>query len=182
MNRETISRILKNFSPFFYVRLIMLFVFIAVILFMKGKINSISQDVNRTLNSIAAQTANLNNSARLKQQYDALHPFVPKIKNLIPDSDKLPIFVADIEAVSEKVGVKSSVRFGLEPVPSSAVTNTKEIQIFLNSVGSGKAFVAFLKELATMPYFVRLNDVEIDAAVGLDSTSTLKANGTLFLK
>lgn len=183
MTKETLILSIKSLSPLFVVRIVALFIFILLIFFIKGKITSLAKETILVLNNISAQTSLINEAAELKQQYNNYYPLLPKIQALLPGQDNLPNFVSDVEAAGRRTGMDfTTIKFVGEPLPSSTSINTKEIAIVLNAGGTGVKFTDLFKELASIPYFMNLTAINIDAQGGIDGTALLQANGTLFLR
>lgn len=183
MTKETMMLAIKSLSPLFIARIIALFVFVLLIFFIKGQITNLTKKTTLTLNNISSQTSLINQAAELKQQYNVYYPLLPKIQALLPGQDNLPNFVSDVEAAGRKTGMDfTTIKFVGEPLPSSTIINTKEIAIVLNAGGTGVKFEDLFKELASLPYFMNLTVINIDAQGGIDGTALLQANGTLFLR
>ncbi|KKR79083.1 MAG: hypothetical protein UU22_C0004G0006 [Parcubacteria group bacterium GW2011_GWA2_40_8] len=183
MTKETLILSIKNLTPFLIARIIALFVFILLIFFIRSQITNSTQKAAIILNDISTQISIIDQAAELKQQYNNYYPLLPKIQALLPGQDNLPDFVSDVEAAGKRAGMDfTTIKFVGEPLPSSTSISAKEIAIVLNAGGTGVKFTDLFKELASIPYFMNLSAINIDAQGGIDGTALLQANGTLFLK
>ena len=174
--------ILHHLGLLFFVRVGVLLLLILMVVVLRGQIEGIAQKTKQNRAAIFLQTDQLARQAQLRQQREMLYPLVARMKNFLPSQLDLARFREDISVIAEKNTVQASLRFGIEPVPSSAIANLKEITIFLTVSGSGTAYTGFLRDLSAMPYFIRLDSLVFDAQGGLEGTTTVQASGILFLK
>ena len=183
MKKETILFAFKNFSPLFYVRTFLLLLFVILILVLKGQIAVSAKKTSLNLLNLTSQNQLINQQALLKRQYNEFYPLLPSVRALLPNQDYLSLFVTGIDSAARRSGLDSAaVSFGGEPSASSVSPNIKELAIVLNAGGTGIRLADFFKELATMPYFVGLNSINIDASGGIDGTALMKGDGVLFLR
>ena len=183
MNKGTIILSIKSLSPLFIVRVVVLLVFVLVIFIIRGQINSLAKKTSLTLANISIQTSLIGQAAELKQQYNDYYPMLSKINALLPGPDNLPNFVSAVENAGEKARMDfTTIKFGGEPITSATVVGVKEIAISMNAGGTASKFADLFEELSSMPYFMNLTNISIDAQGGLEGTALLQASGTLFLK
>jgi hypothetical protein len=149
----------------------------AAVFMIKEKIETKANQISERRIMLVAMEKNEDNFLQIKESYKIVQNDLPVIKQYFPDEDNIDSFVDNIQSLAEKSGGKQILKF--EPLNKSAIEgiNLRKLTLSSTVYGNTGIFIKYLQGIQNMPYFIRIDRIEIKNAVG-----TSDINGQMFIE
>lgn len=186
MNYETPNTMLKNILKQLLRPILKAVIFLIISLIASLYFASRIKDISEVLTEKRAMLSLYQNSqeqfAVLKEDFPKISKNIDKVENAIPSSESMLPFISAMENLSGASGVQQSFRF--ESVAPQPVLDLGLNAIPFNVTLSGNRtqFMAYLSLLEKLPYFTKIESMNMMAAQGFDGPSQINLRGLLYIR
>jgi|GEM_PF-3848259 Tfp pilus assembly protein PilO len=121
--------------------------------------------------------------SQLQSQFATIDGNDAKISNaLMHENDIIP-FVDALNSLASKDSVQQSYNFSSPaPYASQGNLNVYSIPYSIGLTGNVNAFMKYLSDFQSLPYFTNISSVSISAPSGLGQNSTMNMAATLYIQ
>lgn len=118
----------------------------------------------------------------LREDFQFIEPHWDKISRVFPSSENIISFINTVENLAQEKGVQQTFRFEGEkgqPVPE---LNLNKIPFNINVGGTSAQFLEYLKGIEKLPYFVKIESINMVSATTVDGLMQANIRGVLYTK
>lgn len=178
MLKNTLKQLLKPILK----TMIFSVVSLATSLYFASRIKDISDVITEKRAILSLYQNSQEQFAVLKEDFPKISKNIDKVENTIPSSESMLPFISAMENLSGASGVQQSFKFeSIAPQPVLDMgLNAVPFNVTLS--GNRAQFMAYLSLLEKLPYFTKIESVNMTAAQGLDGPSQMNLRGVLYIK
>jgi len=154
---------------------------IILIIFLTQKISRESKDLTAKRSSFVVWENRGERLLILQDGYKKVENDIPRLAVLLPTEDQLINFLSSLENIAIETNNKQSFNFigGINPASEN---EPKSINFTLTLQGDINTFIAYLKKIQTIPYFVKITNINITGNQGLNNQSQINLLGKVYLR
>lgn len=156
---------------------------LAAVFMIKNKIETKACQILERHIMLLSMENNEENFLQIKESYKIVEDNLPAIKQFFPEEDDIDGFINDIQNLAEKNGGSQTLTF--EPLNKSAAEgiNLKKLNFSSTVYGNMNVFTKYLDGIRNMPYFVKIDRIEIKNSAGTsDISGQMFVEACLFIK
>lgn len=131
-----------------------------------------AEAVSAKQNLIFTNVQNSTTNTSFDKNWQSISPYQAKIKDALPSSTDLLAYQGALELAAIASGVEISVSFSSSQKALTGVDHKVDIK------GKMANFIQFIGKIENLPYYVQINNFNLNSSEGLDQDS----QGTLNLK
>lgn len=161
---------------------IFLIISLTASLYLVGKINSVSETITEKRAMLSLYQNSQEQVAVLKEDFPKISNHIDRVENIFPSSENILPFINAVENLSGTSGVQQTFKFGnIIPQPISDIgLSTISFNVALS--GNRNQFSMYLSQLEKLPYFTKIESINMVTAQGFDGSSQMSIGGLLYTK
>lgn len=178
MFKDVLKQLLKPILK----AMIFLIISLVVSLYFASQIKSISEVLTEKRAMLSLYQNSQEQFAVLKEDFPKIQKHIDKVENAFPSSENMLPFINAVENLPGASGVSQSFKFENivpQPIPNLGL-NVIPFNVVLS--GNRTQFLAYLSLLEKLPYFTKIESMNMTAAQGLDGPSQMNLRGILYIK
>lgn len=151
-------------------------------LYLVGRINGVSEMIIEKRAMLSLYQNSQEQFAVLKEDFPKISKHIEKVENAFLSSENILPFISAVENLSGASGAQQSFKFeNIIPqfIPDLGL-NTVSFNVSLS--GNRSQFSTYLSLLEKLPYFTKIESMNLITAQGFDGSSQMSIRGLLYTK
>lgn len=117
----------------------------------------------------------------LQKDYKKIEKAVPYLSALLPTEDQLINFISTIESTAKETNNQQSFNFA-GGINEARGDEPKNINFTINLQGNINSFIAYLKKIQTIPFYIKIINFNVIGGQGLNNQSQMNLLGRVYLR
>lgn len=149
----------------------------------KKKIEIKAKQIFEKQTMLAAIENRNENYSSLKSKYEIVKENLPIMKNLLPEEENLDVPIKALENLAPETNNTQMLKFESAASSKTEGENAKKINFSTTLTGNFETFTKYLEDLYNMPYFIKINSIDVKNSTGIySSNGQMTINATLFYR
>lgn len=155
---------------------------VAVSLYFASRISKISKTAAEKRETLLLYQTSQEQFSVLREDFQAISPHWDKIIRIFPSSENVISFINIVENLASTTGVQQTFRFEGANSQSVPELNLNKIPFNVNIGGTQAQFLEYLRGIERLPYFVKIESINITSAATIDGQIQVNVRGILYIK
>lgn len=164
------------------VGVIVIVIEIVVLWWLSGKIVLRSKEITTKQRLLTEVEKSRLEFSSLRNDWELVKDFVTRLDTALPEQEQLYSLIGEINNVATRSGNRQTLTVeGFFPRPSP-VEGVSFMPFSASIAGSYQSLRNYLQDLATLPFFVRIESILISSPENITAESRINISGKIFLR
>lgn len=119
---------------------------------------------------------------RLANEYKIVEPYLDQISNFLLKEEDVPEIISSLEKLAQDTGNQSSIKTKSETSYKFSGSEAEKIDYMVTLSGDYDTFLSYCKNFKSLPYFSKMEYINISGALDLDKNSQMVCGVSFFIE